>query len=1081
MPSRAAPQDAPLSPWRAVFERVRHEVGARRDEHGSLGSINWLRHHMEARGANPNVVRNILYRDKGKVADKRALFAILDELWRSLGQPPLRAPELESLLSPGSGQDQEVLQLLGREKRRAYRDFVHALRAGAFPRLVVVGRPGSGKTLLADFIQQALEYPPAATDRLIRLEFGGTDLATALARLGAAVAVPPALLEARLVKVGAASSFAVQADAQADVARCILEAARAFPGRQALILHVSHSLGGQQNLGLAPLRLNDPDVPRVSAAEWLWVSLFEPLSQLPRTALVVSLSDLPLRAQARLGAFGEAVRLTPPTATEARRFVRARLPNATAARHEQIVRLAGRSFEELRTLTLLAEIRDPTAEPGAASETSVLQLAKAIDGGDDDLRAFLAAVAVLSLPDDPEFTRTELGRLLRSGERAASELEGAFLDAVPGRPDTVRCFSRALAQELRTRLAARDPAAFHELHLRAAEQVAGAARAAPRGEAAGRYLAFLFEARAWTGLATWMADHGAPLALVGRLWAAATQELGAGPELERIAQRVAAHYVKLGTFQHPDVRAAFAVLASSPDPRLRVWTALRRAEGLSLRGHHDQAEALLGALGPIDEPRLAADAAIARASVARWRGRRGEAARLVFEEAPRQLRRLPAGGEAEAVRVKASLWAGLLAKDHGDLDAALASFESVPRADDLDAARVAFQRGDVFMRLGHFDRALRALDEAVELAHRSDALVTERTRYLARRATVHRRHGSFARAEADFAVARELLRATDVAATAGADSWEQAYWAARIDDEAGMLLLAEGRFDDAIVAFDLDLHRFRRYADAHGVDTAYRELRSLLRLAIAYGCRSVGQPFRRPFAITPALGADTPDLRQSRALVAHVLGRIEEGDTGDQLSALARDALTVANLFAASGADAVVLAERALAGTRYPYQRAQAHAHAAAGALRVPDAGTAEAHVEAARRALAAATEGAGDRERGDLELAAWLIGLGAAAAIVRGDPRTAGRCLAEGLRRPDLQRYHDALLRQFGEAVEAHGTPDWAAAPELVATLGVDRGFAVGALRLPDALASQWTRIAGAAPADARGAARARGTEVTS
>lgn len=1074
VPSSSPSTQGASSPWRTVFERVRQEVGPRRDERGSLGSINWLRHHMEARGANPNVVRNILYRDKGKLADKRVLFGILNDLWQGLGHPPLRAPELEALLSPGSGHDQEVLQLLGREKRRAYRDFVQALRAGEFPKLVVVGRPGSGKTLLADYIQQALDHPPSATDRLVRLEFGGTDLATALARLGAAVAVPPAVLEARLVKVGAASSFAVQADAQADVARAILEAARSFQGRQALMLHVSQSLGGQESLGLAPLRLNEPDVPRVSATEWLWASLLEPLSRLPRTALVVSLADLPLRAQARLGAFGQPVRLTPPTVAEARRFVRARLPNASPARHEQIVRLAGRSFEELRTLTLLAEIRDPTSEPGPADGPSVLQLAKAIDGGDDDLRAFLAAVAVLSLPDYPEFGRTELQHLLGSGDRTAGELEGAFLDAVAGRTDCVRCFSRELARELRTRLAALDPERFRDLHLRAAEHVAPAAQAAPRDEAASRYLSFLFEARSWTGLADWMADHGAPQALVGRLWAAASQELAAGPDLERFAQRVAAHYVKLGTFQHPDVRAAFAVLASSRDARLRVWTALRRAEGLSLRGHHDQAEALLEALGEIDDPRLAADAAIARASVARWRGRRGEAARLVFEEAPRQLRRLPAGGVADAVRVKASLWAGLLAKDQGDLDAALASFESVPRADDLDAARVAFQRGDVFMRLGHFDRALRALDDAVDLAHRSDALVTERTRYLARRATVHRRHGNFTLAAADFEAARALLRSGDVVTAAGADGWEQAFWEARVDDEAGMLLLAEGRFDEAIAAFDLDLLRYRRYAEAHGVDTGYRELRSLLRLAIAYGCRSVGQPFRRPFAITPSLGADTPDLRQSRALVAHVLGRIDEGGAGDDLSALARDALTVANLFAASGGDAVVLAERALAGTRYPYQRAQAHAHAAAGAIRVPDATAAEAHVEAARRALAAATEGAGDRERGDLELAAWLIGLGSAAAIVRGDPRAAGRCLAAGLRRTDLRRYHDALLRQFGEAVEAHGAPDWAAAPELVAVLGVERGFALGALRLSDALASRWARIASGPDADAPAAPRA-------
>ena len=111
MPS-PTPTDPPFrSPWRPIFEDVRRSVGSQRDDHGVLGSINWLRHQMEARGANPNVVRNIIYRDKGKLPDKRALYAILDDLWRSRGKAPLRAPELEALLSPGSGQDQEVLQL----------------------------------------------------------------------------------------------------------------------------------------------------------------------------------------------------------------------------------------------------------------------------------------------------------------------------------------------------------------------------------------------------------------------------------------------------------------------------------------------------------------------------------------------------------------------------------------------------------------------------------------------------------------------------------------------------------------------------------------------------------------------------------------------------------------------------------------------------------------------------------------------------------------------------------------------------------------------------------------------------------
>jgi len=1065
MPAEAAPRPSPTSPWRVVVEQVRREVGDARDEYGSLGSINWLRHHMGDRGANPNVVRNIIYRDKGKLPDKRTLYRILDDLWRTCGQPPLRCPELEALLSPGNGHDQEVLQLLGREKRRAFRTFVQAVRAGEFPKLVIAGRPGSGKTLLTDYIQQALEVAPAGTDRLVRLEFGGTDLATALARLGAAVEVAPALMEARLVRVGAASSFAVQADAQADVARAILEAARTHPGRQVMLLHVSQTLGGQESLGRASLRLNEPDVPRVSAAEWLWASLFEPLSRLPRTAVLVSMADLPLRAQARMGAFAGPVRLTPPTVAEARRFVRARLPHVGDDRHEEIVRLAGRSFEELRTLTLLAEIRDPAADSGATSERSVMQLARAIDSCDARLRRFLAVVAVLSLPDFAAFGRGELARLLRRVDGDAGEFEAAFLDATPGASDAVRCFSRELAHELRARLATADPATYRDLHWQAGAQVEAAARAAPRGETASRYLTFLLEARAWGALADWMSVHGAPQALVGRLWAAAAQELPAGRDLERIAQRVASHYVRLGTFQHPDVRDAFAVLAASTDADLRTWAALRRVEGLALRGHHDQAEALLAALPSTDDPRLAADAAIARAGVERWRGRRGEATRLVLEEAPKWLRDADPGVETDAVRVKASLWAGLLAKDRGDLDAALASFASVPRADDLDAARVAFQRGDVYMRMGHFDRALCAMDEAVALARRSDALAIERTRYLARRATVHRRRGDLHRAAADFAAARALLRSGPDGATGhrpAADDGEREFWLARVDDEAGMLLLAEGRFDEAAIVFDRDLLRFRRYAEAHGVDATYRVLRSTLRLAIAYGCRSVGQPFRRPFTVSAALGADTPDLRQARALIAAVLERVEDDEEGWNVSSLARDTLLVANLFVASGREAVALAERALEGSRYPNQRAQAHAHAAAGALRLPDLDAAEAHTEAGIRAQAESIAAAAGEERGDAELCAWLVSLATCAAVARGDARTAGRRLAQGLARAELRPYHAALLRQFGDAVESHRLAGWARSPELAAALDLDGRLDPGALRLPDALAAHWSRVVG-------------------
>ena len=77
------------NPWRRIFEDVREVVGNARDETGMVGSINWLRKRMEQRGANPNVVRNIIYRDKGKLSDKRVLFEILNELWETSGRAAL--------------------------------------------------------------------------------------------------------------------------------------------------------------------------------------------------------------------------------------------------------------------------------------------------------------------------------------------------------------------------------------------------------------------------------------------------------------------------------------------------------------------------------------------------------------------------------------------------------------------------------------------------------------------------------------------------------------------------------------------------------------------------------------------------------------------------------------------------------------------------------------------------------------------------------------------------------------------------------------------------------------------------------
>src|SRR5690606_29404529 len=107
-----------------------------------------------------------------------------------------------------------------------------------------------------------------------------------------------------------------------------------YPGSLALLVHVSQSVGGQEQLGTVPLRLNTPEVPRVRAAEWLWVSLLAPLARLPGLSMLVSMTEVPARVLQDPGGFEGPVRLNPPTLAEARRFVRARLPHLPAQEQE---------------------------------------------------------------------------------------------------------------------------------------------------------------------------------------------------------------------------------------------------------------------------------------------------------------------------------------------------------------------------------------------------------------------------------------------------------------------------------------------------------------------------------------------------------------------------------------------------------------------------------------------------------------------------------------------------------------------------------------------------------------------------
>jgi hypothetical protein len=284
------------SPWRPVIEEIGRVVAGRRDDVATIGSINWLRHAMDLADANSNVVRNIIYRDKGRLHDKRALYLILSDLRATLGLSPIEDPALTLLASPFAAAELEVSQVLGREQRRVYRGFVGGVRAGAFPKTLVTGKPGAGKTLLLDYLQQGLEIEPRAADVVARAVFTAADLTAGLVRLAAQLGVASDVIESRLVRIGAGSSFAVQADSQAEVARVILDTQRHRRGSLAVLVHMSRALTAHGTLGSVPLRLNTPEVPRVSAADWLWFTLLKPLALASGVSVLVSTSGLPAKA-----------------------------------------------------------------------------------------------------------------------------------------------------------------------------------------------------------------------------------------------------------------------------------------------------------------------------------------------------------------------------------------------------------------------------------------------------------------------------------------------------------------------------------------------------------------------------------------------------------------------------------------------------------------------------------------------------------------------------------------------------------------------------------------------------------------
>ena len=467
------------------------------------------------------------------------------------------------------------------------------------------------------------------------------------------------------------------------------------------------------------------------------------------------------------------------------------------------------------------------------------------------------------------------------------------------------------------------------------------------------------------------------------------------------------------------------------------------------KGHFGAAEALIERWPEVDDPVLNAEVNLIRASIARWRSQLDEAAVLVETRARAFLEQIPTSSqESRLLGAKVAAWAGLIAKDRGDLRGALAHFASLDTDDDLVRARLAFQRGDLRMALGQFGEALAEFDDAVTRSQGAEAPSHERARYLARRATLQRLRGRFGCAERGFRRALEALESE-----AYPTSRHELEWA-KVKDEHALNLLAQGRFQTAIFTLQRNLATFRRYSQTQEVDASFRILRSTLRLSLAYWCRALAQPLALPFLRTEGASAH-PDLIHARTLITHVTGTLQEGYYGP----LNRQAHLASSLILAPQ-DAPLHAQHTLDHTfdesALPYREAVSRTYLSAALLRLGELDAALAEVKRAKETLL--TLGSPGVEGTDSGVFAWLIALQLQVHARLGQPEEVQAQLAEVLDSPALHPYAEPLLRLFGELVEDAPHSAWFQDERLKRHLDLEDTHR--SVRLPDALVAYWRSL---------------------
>lgn len=572
-------------------------------------------------------------------------------------------------------------------------------------------------------------------------------------------------LQRHVAQLSPAHPYAVQAQAQRDLRELFIAPLNRL-GRPLF-------LRAEKEAALSGLALRDASGATCELSAWL-----EPLLVRLTIPYVVACSSAPPRLPH--------ARLRPPSRQDARSYLRERLPEAAPETLENLLNRAGRNYGELSRLALLELVRQ-----GGGNESELHR--------DPRLGPLLAALAALSPESDPELPVELLETVLGKRLAALSQAERALLEQ---RGPLLRPAIRALLPP---------DANAEAIHRRALEYFRGTGhpfRIVYHAKAAG----------AWDTLCAALAEDPSRLALLPGLW----EEAQGWPlELrERLAVVVVRYRSVLGDYGHPEARAALELLSAAPDETLSAWARVKMCEALIDEGDFEGAAEVIVALERLtDEVR--AEGFLVEAALKRWRGDYDGAEALV--ERALELSIPPVLAD------RARLWQGLVAKDAGRFDEALASLRAV-RHLPLLMGRARYQEGDILLRLGVPEEGEACIREA--LAHlREMATAEEQARVRSRLATALQHLGRHREAALHFR--RALRTAPDP------------FTRARIASEAAFFEAVRGRPWEA-VRLAGEAERFFRGTELRPEEAAYRRRRTRYRLAVAYWVWETGEPFCSP-------------------------------------------------------------------------------------------------------------------------------------------------------------------------------------------------------------------------------------------